>query len=169
VTTAGCGALIPQTSKAFPVDGVAEFLSPHNRPLPLLSGYLCQDKDSAAVLSQAETAAVSKRRRENMASLMLSLLFLRSPEHHNIMGDICSVSVQARQSLVCTLLINDWMGALLPGAEGRELVAHTCNSSYAGGSNQEDHGLKPAWASNSSQDTISKIPLTKKGWWSGSR
>jgi hypothetical protein len=38
-------------------------------------------------------------------------------------------------------------------------VAHTCNPSYSGGRHQEDHGSKPA---NSSQDPISKKPITKK-------
>jgi hypothetical protein len=41
-------------------------------------------------------------------------------------------------------------------------VAHTCNPSFLGGRDQGDHGLKPAWA-NSSQDPISKKPITKKG------
>jgi hypothetical protein len=41
-------------------------------------------------------------------------------------------------------------------------VAHACNPSYSGGSDQEDHGLRPVWGS-SSQD-----PISKKGWWSGS-
>jgi hypothetical protein len=27
-------------------------------------------------------------------------------------------------------------------------MAHTCNSSYSGGRDQEDHGLKPAQANN---------------------
>jgi hypothetical protein len=40
-------------------------------------------------------------------------------------------------------------------------VAHTCNPSYSGGRNQEDRGSKPAWA-NSSQDPISRIPITKR-------
>jgi hypothetical protein len=48
------------------------------------------------------------------------------------------------------------------------LVAHTCNSSYSGGRDQEDHGSRPAWA-NSYGDPISKLPNTKiKGWRSGS-
>jgi hypothetical protein len=47
-------------------------------------------------------------------------------------------------------------------------VAHACNPSYSGGRDQEDHVLKPAWANNS-QDPISKKPITKKGYWSGSR
>jgi hypothetical protein len=40
-------------------------------------------------------------------------------------------------------------------------VAHTCNPSYSGGRDQEDQGSKPAQV-NSSQDPISKIPITKK-------
>jgi hypothetical protein len=40
-------------------------------------------------------------------------------------------------------------------------VAHTCNPSYSGSRDQEDCGLKPAWA-NSSQDPILK-KLHKKG------
>jgi hypothetical protein len=52
------------------------------------------------------------------------------------------------------------------------LVTHTCNPSYLGGSNQEDHSLKPAWA-NSSRDPISKIQHKKElaewlKWWSAS-
>jgi hypothetical protein len=35
-------------------------------------------------------------------------------------------------------------------------------SGYLGGRDQEDQGSKPAWA-NSSLDSISKIPNTKKG------
>jgi hypothetical protein len=34
-------------------------------------------------------------------------------------------------------------------------AAHTCNPCYSGDTDQEDRGLKPAWA-NSSWDTISK-------------
>jgi hypothetical protein len=37
------------------------------------------------------------------------------------------------------------------------LVAHTCNPSYSGGRNQEDHSSKPAQANNS-RDPISKNP-----------
>jgi hypothetical protein len=44
---------------------------------------------------------------------------------------------------------------------GQVLVAHACNPSYSGGRDQEDQGLKPAQA-NSSQDPISKIPITKR-------
>jgi hypothetical protein len=29
------------------------------------------------------------------------------------------------------------------------LVVHTCNSSYTGSRDQEDHGLKPSWANGS--------------------
>jgi hypothetical protein len=43
----------------------------------------------------------------------------------------------------------------LPGAWGG--VAHTCNPSYSGDRDQEDHGSKPYWA-NSLQDPISKNP-----------
>jgi hypothetical protein len=43
-------------------------------------------------------------------------------------------------------------------------VTHACNPSYSGGRDQEDLGLKPAWA-NSSKDPISKKNLSqKKGW-----
>jgi hypothetical protein len=52
-------------------------------------------------------------------------------------------------------------------ASCQALVAHTCNPSYSGGRDEEDHGSKPAWA-NSSRDHILKKPITKKGWWSGS-
>jgi hypothetical protein len=45
--------------------------------------------------------------------------------------------------------------------------AHACNSSYSGGKDQEDLGLKPAWV-NSSRDPILKNPSQKYGWWSGS-
>jgi hypothetical protein len=41
-------------------------------------------------------------------------------------------------------------------------VAHTCNPSYSGSRDQEDHGSKPAWA-NSSQALISKNTHHKKG------
>jgi hypothetical protein len=40
-------------------------------------------------------------------------------------------------------------------------VAHACDPSYSGGSDQKDRGLKPAQA-NSSQDPISKKFFTKK-------
>jgi hypothetical protein len=41
-------------------------------------------------------------------------------------------------------------------------VAHICNPSYSGGSNQEDRGSKPAPA-KSSQDPISKKLITEIG------
>jgi hypothetical protein len=41
------------------------------------------------------------------------------------------------------------------------LVAHACDPSYSGGSDQEDHLSKPDWA-NSSQDPISKNPSQKR-------
>jgi hypothetical protein len=45
--------------------------------------------------------------------------------------------------------------------KSRVLVAHTCNPSYSGGRDQEDHGSKPAQA-NSVRDPILKIPNTKR-------
>jgi hypothetical protein len=48
------------------------------------------------------------------------------------------------------------------------LVDHAYNLSYSGSRDQEDGGLKPTRA-NSLQYPISKKPITKKGWWSGSR
>jgi hypothetical protein len=47
------------------------------------------------------------------------------------------------------------------GENGWMLVAHTCNPSYSGGRDQEDHSLTQAQA-NSSRDPISKIPNTKR-------
>jgi hypothetical protein len=46
--------------------------------------------------------------------------------------------------------------------DSQALVAYTCNPSYSGGRDQEDHGSKPAWA-NCSRDPISKKHFTKKG------
>jgi hypothetical protein len=43
---------------------------------------------------------------------------------------------------------------------GQVLVAHARNPSYVGGWDQEDHGLRPAWA-KSSWDPISKITRAK--------
>jgi hypothetical protein len=40
-------------------------------------------------------------------------------------------------------------------------VAQTCNPGYSGGGDQKDHGLQLAWA-NSSQDPITKKPITEK-------
>jgi hypothetical protein len=31
---------------------------------------------------------------------------------------------------------------------GQVLVAHVCNPSYSGGTDQEDHSAKPAWANS---------------------
>jgi hypothetical protein len=42
-----------------------------------------------------------------------------------------------------------------------ELLAHTCNPSYSGGTDQEDHSSQPARA-NSSQESILKNPSPKK-------
>jgi hypothetical protein len=36
-------------------------------------------------------------------------------------------------------------------------VAYTCNPSYSGGSNQEDHDLKPAQANNSRHPILKKL------------
>jgi hypothetical protein len=47
-------------------------------------------------------------------------------------------------------------------------VAHAYNPSNSGGRDQEDHCSNPAQV-NSSGDPISKKPITKKGWWSGSK
>jgi hypothetical protein len=47
------------------------------------------------------------------------------------------------------------------------LVAHTCNPSYSGGGDQEDHGSKPALV-NSLQVPITKTTNTKHGWQSSS-
>jgi hypothetical protein len=44
----------------------------------------------------------------------------------------------------------------------QELVAHFCNPSYSGGSDQEDCGLKPAWANSSTRSYLEKKP-SKKG------
>jgi hypothetical protein len=44
---------------------------------------------------------------------------------------------------------------------GQALVAHTCNPTYSGGRDQEDHGSKPAWA-NSLRDPILKKPHYKR-------
>jgi hypothetical protein len=40
-------------------------------------------------------------------------------------------------------------------------VAHVCNPSYSGGRDQQDCGVKPAWA-NSFRDPISKNPSQKR-------
>jgi hypothetical protein len=46
-------------------------------------------------------------------------------------------------------------------------VAHAYNPSYSGGRDWEDCSSKPTQG-RSSQDPISKMPNTKKGWWSSS-
>jgi hypothetical protein len=43
------------------------------------------------------------------------------------------------------------------------LVAHACNPRYSRGRDQEDQGLKPAWA-NSSQDPIMKTLHKNRAW-----
>jgi hypothetical protein len=45
-------------------------------------------------------------------------------------------------------------------------MLYTCNPSYSEGRDLEDAVQSQPWA-NSSRDPISKIPNTKKGWWSG--
>jgi hypothetical protein len=47
------------------------------------------------------------------------------------------------------------------------VVALTCNPSYSGGSNQENHGSKAALA-NSLRDPVLKYPTQKNGWWGDS-
>jgi hypothetical protein len=42
-------------------------------------------------------------------------------------------------------------------------VAHACNPGSSGGRDHEDHGSKPAWEKNSSQDPTSEKPFTKIG------
>jgi hypothetical protein len=59
-----------------------------------------------------------------------------------------------------TMIVNIYASKI--NTPSQALVAHTCNPSYSGGREQEDHDLKPAWA-NSSQDPISKKPITKNG------
>jgi hypothetical protein len=48
---------------------------------------------------------------------------------------------------------------LAPGAHRR---SHACNSSYSGGRDQEDPGLKPAQANSSTRPCLEK-PFTKIG------
>jgi hypothetical protein len=42
------------------------------------------------------------------------------------------------------------------------LVAHTCNASYSGGRDQEDHGLKPTWANSCVRLLSPKNPSQKR-------
>jgi hypothetical protein len=41
-------------------------------------------------------------------------------------------------------------------------VAHSCNPSYSGGTDQEDCGLKPAWTNSS--ETLSRKYPSQKRW-----
>jgi hypothetical protein len=41
-------------------------------------------------------------------------------------------------------------------------VAHTCNPSYSGCRDQEDRGLKPAWANSSGRPYLQKYPTQKR-------
>jgi hypothetical protein len=41
-------------------------------------------------------------------------------------------------------------------------VAHTCNPSYSGDRDQEDHGLKPAWAKRFLETLSQKNPSQKR-------
>jgi hypothetical protein len=50
---------------------------------------------------------------------------------------------------------------------GQAPVTHTCNRSHSGGRDHEDWGSKPVPV-NSLRPYL-KNPITKKGWWSGSR
>jgi hypothetical protein len=69
------------------------------------------------------------------------------------------------------LLINGQtvLDYLVTGLHKEEAGAghHAGYPSYSEGRDLEDQDSKPAQA-NSSQDPISKKPITKKGWWSGS-
>jgi hypothetical protein len=47
--------------------------------------------------------------------------------------------------------------------QSQATVVHGCNSSYSGSRDQEDHGLKPAWA-NSYMRPYLKKTLTIMGW-----
>jgi hypothetical protein len=52
--------------------------------------------------------------------------------------------------------------ALKNGLGNPEPVTHACNPSYSGGRDQEDHGLKPAWANSSRDSILKKQNITKK-------
>jgi hypothetical protein len=64
-----------------------------------------------------------------------------------------------KASVVITMVYNSTFCFLHDLRNSWALVAHTCNPSYSGGRDQEDHNLKPVWANNS-QDPISKISNT---------
>jgi hypothetical protein len=49
----------------------------------------------------------------------------------------------------------------IPGNTSQALVAHACNPSYSGDSDQEDHCSKSAWANNP-QDSTLKKPIQNK-------
>jgi hypothetical protein len=58
----------------------------------------------------------------------------------------------------------DWLVELKSKTQSQVLVAHACNSTYSGGRDQEDYGLKPV-QTNSLQDPISKKKLiTRKAY-----
>jgi hypothetical protein len=50
----------------------------------------------------------------------------------------------------------------LKGVCSKVLVTHTCNTSFSGGQDKEDRGLKPAWARSSTRP-YHKKPFTKIG------
>jgi hypothetical protein len=43
-------------------------------------------------------------------------------------------------------------------------VVHTCNPTYSGGRDQEDHGSKPARAKEFARHYLEKKAITQKGW-----
>jgi hypothetical protein len=59
------------------------------------------------------------------------------------------------------LPVNNSVDQLLASETSQVPVAHACNPTYSGGSDQEDCSSKPSWA-NSLKDPISKIPNTKR-------
>jgi hypothetical protein len=60
----------------------------------------------------------------------------------------CRASVLHHHFYLCRAIKNE----ILP-----DEVAPACNPSYSRGTDQEGHGLKPAWE-NSSRESISKVP-----------
>jgi hypothetical protein len=44
--------------------------------------------------------------------------------------------------------------------EGMSTMVHTCNSSYSGGRDQEDHGSKPAWWESISTNKLGIVLCT---------
>jgi hypothetical protein len=51
------------------------------------------------------------------------------------------------------------------GYQGCAHVAHSYHSSYSGGRDQEDWGLKPAWAKEFARPyLVKKKPITEKVW-----